>query len=94
MRLLALRALAREDDGFPEYAITIVGNVKENPRVREAAMQAMAGRMNYKTVDPKLQIRFATVVQAIASEPGADKALQSAAAELHAYLLKTFPAVR
>jgi hypothetical protein len=94
VRLLALRALAREDDGFPEYAVAMVGNVRENPRVREAAMRAMAGRMNYKAVDPKLQIRFATAVRAIASEPRADKALQSAAAELHAYLLKAFPAVR
>jgi hypothetical protein len=94
VRLLALRALAREDDGFPEYAIAIVGNARENPRVREAAMQAMVGRMNYKTVDPALQVRFATAVRAIASEPRADKALQTAAAELAAYLLKTFPAVR
>ena len=93
VRLLALRALAREDEGFPEYAIGIVGNVKDNPRVREAAMSAMAGRMNYKNVNATLQVRFATVVRGIAAEPRADKALQSAAAELHAYLVKTFPAV-
>ncbi len=94
VRLLALRALAREDDNFPEYAVAIVVDVNENPRIREAAMRAMAGRMNYKAVDQKLQIRFATAVKAIASEPRADKALQSAAAELHAYLLKAFPIVR
>lgn len=94
VRLLALRALAREDDGFPEYVIGIVGNAKDNPRVREAAMQAMAGRMNYKNVDSTSQIRFASVVRGIANEARSDTALQSAAAELHAYLVKTFPAVR
>jgi hypothetical protein len=94
VRLLALRALAREDDGFPEYAIAIVGDARENPRVREAAMKGMAGRMNYKNVDSNLQIRFAAAVKGIAGEVRADKALQSAAAELHAYLIKTFPAVR
>ena len=94
VRLLALRALAREDDGFPEYAIAIVGNVKDNPRVREAAMSAMAGRMNYKNVNPTQQVQFATAVRGIAAEPRADKALQTAAAQLHAYLVKAFPAVR
>ena len=94
VRLLALRGLAREDDGFPEYAIAIVGDSRENPRVREAAMQAMAGRMNYKNVDSNSQVRFAAAVKGIADEAQADKALQSAAAELHAYLVKTFPAVR
>jgi hypothetical protein len=94
VRLLALRALAREDEAFPEYAIGIVGNAKDNPRVREAAMSALAGRMNYKNINSTLQVRFATVVRSLAVEPRADKALQSAAAELHAYLVKTFPAVR
>ena len=94
VRLLALRALAREDDGFPEYATAIVGNAKDNPRVREAAMQAMAGRMNYNNVDSTSQVRFATVVRGIANEARSDKVLQSAAAELHAYLVKTFPAIR
>lgn len=94
VRLLALRALAREDESFPEYAIGIVANAKDNPRVREAAMSAMVGRMNYKTVNAASQVRFAAAVRGIAAEPRADKALQSAAAELHAYLVKTFPAVR
>ena len=94
VRLLALRALAREDEKFPEYAIPLMQDAQGDPQVREVAMQTFTGRMNNNKVDARSQVRFAEAVKRVSSENRGDKKLQSAASELHAYLVKTFPAVK
>ena len=94
VRLLALRALAREDEKFPDYAIPLVQDAQGDPQVREMAMQTLTGRMNNNKVDARSQVRFAEAVKRVSSENRGDKKLQSAASELHAYLVKTFPAVK
>lgn len=97
VRLRALRALAREDERFGEYAIPLVANRQEDPTVRYAAMKAFVGRMNYFEVDPETQIRFAEVVARIAAEQGprsSDEArLHRDARALLDYLKKGFPAI-
>lgn len=97
VRLLAIRALAREDARFPHYAIPLVADRQEGPAVRRAAMKAMVGRMNYFPVDPKEQIRFAEVVEALArARPGRGgeaASLHAEARELLVYLKKAFPAI-
>ena len=98
VRLLALRALARVDRQFAEYAIPLVEELKTDPKVRQAAMQAFVGRMNYTRVEPDTQIRFAQAVERLAADPSlttADAAkMRSAAVELHLYLRKAFPEIQ
>lgn len=95
----ALRGLAREDEGFAKYAIPIVENERESPEVRYAAMHHLTGRMNYATVDPADQVRFAEAVLKIAGDsgllrtaPGAKT--KDAAVRLHEYLKEHFPEIR
>lgn len=98
VRLNALRALADDDRDFARYAIALVANAKENPDIRYAAMHDFVGRMNYNNISAEDQIRFAQVVEKLASE----RALTSesgartlkAARELLEYLKKAFPAIQ
>jgi hypothetical protein len=98
VRLHALRALAREDGQFASYAIPLVEGVKEDPAVRYAAMHAFAGRMNYNSLAPAEQVRFAQAVEKLAADPdlrtGDALKLKEAAQELHLYLLQAFPEIR
>lgn len=98
VRLHALRALAREDEGFAAYAIDLVADREESPAIRYQAMKTLTGRMNYRTVDEGEQIRFAQTVEALAAEPAFEtkegEALQREAKELLTYLREAFPAVR
>lgn len=98
VRVNALRGLAREDDKFPGYAITLLENAEENPGVRLAAMQDFVGRMNYGKVNPEDQTRFARAVKKIAGEDAARsedaRKLRETAKELLVYLKKAFPALQ
>lgn len=98
VRLHALRALAREDEGFAAYAIDLVADREESPAIRYQAMKTLTGRMNYRQVDEGEQIRFAQTVEALAAEPAFEtkegEALQREAKELLGYLREAFPAVR
>ncbi|HWM26735.1 MAG TPA: hypothetical protein VNP98_18100 [Chthoniobacterales bacterium] len=98
VRLQALRALAREDERFAEYALPIVEDAEGDPRVRQAAMQDFAGRMNYNKVEPRIQVRFAEAVEKIAANKVLRtedaRKLQASAEQLHAYLRKAFPEIQ
>lgn len=98
VRLHAIRALAREDNQFASYAIRLVGNVQEDPKIRYAAMENVVGRMNYNKVDPKDQIHFAQTVEKVAAEEAGRneeaQKLRGAAKELLAYLKKAFPEIQ
>lgn len=98
VRLNALRGLANEDDQFAKYAISLVENAKEDPKVRYAAMHHFTGRMNYHKVDNDDQIRFARAVQKVAAEEGAQnedaQKLRETAKQLLVYLKKAFPALQ
>ena len=98
VRLNALRSLAREDDQFGSYAIPLVEDAREDAKIREAAMHAVVGRMNYNKLAPAEQVRFARAVEKLAAEKDVrtDNAqkLQAAAQELQAYLKQAFPEIR
>jgi len=98
VRLNALRALASEDDQFAIYAIPLVENAQEDPKIRDAAMQNFVGRMNYNRVDPADQIRFAQAVNRLAAEEGPPtddaRKMRETAKQLHVYLRKAFPEVQ
>lgn len=98
VRLNALRALAREDDQFASYAIPLVEDVREDPKIRYAAMHSFAGRMNYNRVALADQVRFAQAVAKVAADQDlrTDDALKlkEAAQELHSYLLQAFPEIQ
>lgn len=97
VRLYALRALAREDEAFVEYAIELLVDREEDATIRHAAMKSIAGRMNYREVEEGHQVRFAEAVEtlAVASTPPdkSSEVLQQEAAKLLAYLQKAFPAI-
>ena len=98
IRLNALRALAREDDDFLSYAIPLVEEVEGDPKVRNEAMRAVAGRMNYYNVAPADQVRFAIAVEKIAADrdletDDANKMMESAE-KLRFHLRKAFPEVQ
>lgn len=98
VRLNALRGLANADAGFGRYAISLLENAKDDPKIRLGAMEFFTGRMNYNKVDPEEQIRFARVVQKVAAEEAARdeeaQKLRAAAKELVVYLKKAFPALQ
>lgn len=98
VRLNALRALAREDPQFGSYAIPLVEDAKEDPRIRYAAMHEVVGRMNYNKVVPAEQVRFAQAVEKVAADKGlrTEDGLQlvASAQELHDYLKQVFPEIR
>lgn len=98
VRLQALRALAREDEQFAEYALPILEDAEGDPRVRQAAMQDFAGRMNYNKVEPKIQVRFAEAVEKLAANKVLRtedaRKLQESAEQLHSYLRKAFPEIQ
>lgn len=98
IRLFALRALAREDNQFPSYAIRLVENAQEDPKIRYAAMENVVGRMNYNKVDPKDQIHFAQTVEKVAAEEAARneeaQKLRESAKQLVPYLKNAFPDIR
>lgn len=98
VRLNALRGLANTDGEFGKYAISLVENAKEDPKIRFAAMEHFTGRMNYNKVDPEEQIRFARAVQKVAAEEAARsedaQKLREAAKQLLSYLKKAFPALQ
>ena len=98
VRLHALRALAREDGQFANYAILLVEDTKEDPKIRYAAMQAFAGRMNYHKVDPANQVRFAQAVEKLAADNELTtedaRKIKEEAGKLNSYLRKSFPEVQ
>ena len=98
VRVNALRSLSREDESFPQYSLPIIEDSKADLQVRAAAMRALAGRMNYHSVDDKTQVRFATAVEAIAKNENVTTAevrvLRSESVELLEYLKGAFPAVK
>lgn len=98
VRVSALDALAREDDKFAEYALPLIEDAKSDAKVRQAAMDAFAGRMNYGTVSPANQVRFAQAVEKLAADKaltGEDAAkIRQSAQQLHENLQKTFPEVQ
>jgi hypothetical protein len=98
VRLNALRALAREDQQFGDYALPLIERGETDPRVREGAMQAFVGRMNYTPVESATQIRFAQAVERFAADASltvADGArMRSDAQQLHTYLQQAFPEIR
>lgn len=98
VRLYALRALAREDSRFADYALPLVEDGRGDPKVRSAAMQAFAGRMNYNSVEPTNQVRFALAVEKLADDNarGTDEVrkMQEAAKQLNLYLRKSFPEIQ
>jgi hypothetical protein len=98
VRLHALRALAREDDQFASYAIRLVENAREQPKIRYAAMENLVGRMNYHKVNAEDQIRFARAVEKVAAEEAARnedaQKLKEAAKQLLVYLKKAFPEIQ
>ena len=98
VRLSAIRALANVDTQLADYAIPIIEDGNGDPGVRAAAMQAVAGRMNYSKVEPATQIRFAEAVEKLANDKATAtdevKKLRDAAGQLHPSLLKSFPEVK
>ena len=97
VRQHALRALAREDEGFLDYAIELMADRGESVTIRHAAMKALAGRMNYREVEDSQQILFAKTVEEMIDESTlqgkSGEQLRSEAKMLLAYLQKAFPAV-
>lgn len=97
-RLFALRALAREDGQFVSYAIPLVEDKKTDPKIRDAAMHAIVGRMNYSDVSAADQLRFAKAVENMAVEKdlksGDALKAKETAEQLHPYLRKTFPEIQ
>jgi len=98
VRAHALRALAREDEGFLQYATTLMLDGRERADIRYLAMKAAVGRMNYHELPAKTQIAFAQAVQRLSSQQGPTttdgRDLGAEAKELFAYLLKAFPVIR
>jgi hypothetical protein len=98
VRLSALRGLANEDSEFARYAIPLVENAKEDPKIRFAAMEHFTGRMNYNKVQADDQVRFARAIQKVAAEEPARnedaQKLREAAKQLLGYLKKAFPALK
>lgn len=92
VRFNALRGLAREDSGFPEYATAILANRRESPEIRKAAMHEIVGRMNYNAVRDEDQVRFAQTVEALANERGGT--LKDEAARVLVYLKQAFPVIK
>lgn len=98
VRINALRALSREDTGFVEYAVRLMGDSSEVPDVRYAAMKAAMGRLNYQREPPATQISFAQAVVRLASQPriltSDRRNVGTAAQQLIPHLCRSFPAVR
>lgn len=98
IRSLALRALAREDESFMQYAIRLMLNRRESADVRYLAMKTAVGRMNYHKVPVKTKISFAEAVKQLSSGQGPmttdGRDLAAEARKLFAYLLKAFPAIK
>ena len=98
VRINALRALSREDTGFVEYAVRLMGNSSEVPDVRYAAMKAAAGRLNYHREPASTQVSFARAVVQLTSQPGITTAdrrnVATEAQRLLPHLCRSFPAVR
>lgn len=98
VRRQALRGLARADDRFADYALPLLEDAGEKLAVRDAAMHAFAGRMNYGSVDAAAQIRFAKAVEKLAADnalrTGDGRKLKESAEQLFTYLRKAFPEVQ
>jgi len=97
IRTNALRGLAREDDNFMNYAITIILDAEESADIRYDAMKNAMGRLNYHKVPDTFQIRFAQAVERVAAGRPArtsdGKELTAEAKQLLAHLQKYFPAI-
>ncbi len=97
VRLHALRALAREDDAFVDYALALLADPDQPLTIRHAAMKMLAGRLNYRQVEESQQIRFAEMVESLARgsalETKSGEELRQEAEKLLAYLLQAFPAI-
>lgn len=93
---LALRALARKDEKFADYAIPLMEDTKVNPKLREEAMNALFRRMN-KT-ESAIQIRYAEAVEKISADQKLTtedaRTLRERAAVLHRPLKGTFPEIQ
>jgi hypothetical protein len=93
----ALRGLAREDQGFMNYAIKIILDVQESADIRYEAMKDGMGRLNYKHEPDTSQIRFAQAIERVASGRAArtsdGKELIAEAKLLLPHLQKNFPAI-
>ena len=98
VRVNALRALSREDEGFVDYAIKLIESREEAPEIRLAAMKASVGRMNYHEVPGSTQINFALTIERLSGEQGIRTAdgldVAVEAEKLVEYLRNSFPAVR
>ena len=98
VRVQALHGLARVDDQFAAYSIPLIENPAESRAVREAAIVTMAGRLNYRRVDPADQVRFAQAVRKLSVEPApatdGARRMQNDARRLHDQLRKNFPAIQ
>jgi len=98
VRLHALQGLARQGASFPEIAIPLVDDARTDPQVRREAMKQTVGVMNYNKIDVETQIRFADVVDRIASEKNlltdADRSLSAEAKDVHAYLVRAFADIK
>ncbi len=68
VRLNALRGLAREDGRFASYAIPIVEDPRRTPTSATPRCTTSPAGMNYATVDPADQVRFAQAVEKLAGE--------------------------
>ena len=98
VRVNALRALSREDEGFMEYAIKLMDNRDEHPDIRYAAMKNAMGRLNYQGEPAATQINFAISVEQLSQERGIitsdQKDVGAEAKKLLPHLSRTFPAVK
>lgn len=98
IRVRALRALAREDADFFDYALRLMQNRTEAADVRYAAMEGAMVRINYHGEQGPAQVRFAQAVEAIAGGPAATTSggldLKAEAKALLAHLQQNLPAVR
>lgn len=69
VRINGLRGMSRFDDQLPRYATSIIRDSTESIPIREAAIRAVAARINHKTVADEDQIRFVEAVENFAAEP-------------------------
>ena len=96
IRVRALSGMARFDDLLSSYAIPLIRNSAEPPTVREAAMEAMVGQVNYGQLDDAVKVEFAEAVNAVVSDPTerANPKTRKQAATLLRNLKRTSPAIR
>lgn len=70
VRTRALSGMIHKDPTLADYALPLMEDINENPKVRHAAMMALLGRMNWHKTELAIQSRYAKTLEKIAADQG------------------------